>query len=246
MQVLFKKNDDGPVKEGVLVEWHAQAKKKSFTLLTQLLHGLSDALESASTQQGKNLERLHARQRHLNSKKVRLFCSNQEQKYLLTAEGHARGIGLPINSAILERDLGAYAESLVTDFAKELDSVLEEEDKKTYTRSLKQSLAHLIDATQLQNERALEAVFEKAVAAASDTFSSKAVVSEALTDQQLTRAAKEGMDAAFQVFNSECKRFSSEKKCGLHEALLKDVINRRMEDLRKENDQFISKLMADT
>lgn len=246
MQVLFKKNDDGPVKEGVLVEWHAQAKKKSFTLLTQLLHGLSDALELASTQLGKNLESLHARQRDLNSKKVRLFCSNQEQKYLLTAEGHARGIALPINSAILERDLGAYAESLVTDFAKELDSVLVEEDKKTYTRSLKQSLAHLIDATQLQNERALEAVFEKAVAAASDTFSSKAEISEALTDQQLTRAAKEGMDAAFQVFDSECKRFSSEKKYGLHEALLKDVINRRIEDLRKENDQFISKLMADT
>ncbi|XP_040075603.2 guanylate-binding protein 1 [Ixodes scapularis] len=241
MQVLFKKNDDGPVKEGVLVEWHAQAKKKLFTLLTQLLHGLSDALESASIQLGKNLESLHARQRDLNSKKVRLFCSNQEQKYLLTAEGHARGIGLPINSAILERDLGAFADSLVTDFAKELDSVLEEEDKKTYTRSLKQSLAHLIDASQLQNERALEAVFEKAAAAASDTM----FVSQLLN---LGRA-KKGAQLQFslgKVFDSECKRFSSEKKYGLHEALLKDVINRRMEDLRKENDQFISKLMADT
>ncbi|CAN7993322.1 unnamed protein product [Ixodes hexagonus] len=246
MRVLFKKHDDGPIKDGVFVSWHSQARKKSFTLLTQLLHGLSDALETATAQLEKNLESLHARQRDLNSKKIKLFCSNQEQKYLLTAEGHAKGIALPLSSAKLKQDLGAYAEGLITDFNKELETVVEEEDKKIYTRSLKQSLGHLVDATQLQNERALEAVFEKAVASASETFSSKAVTSKALTDQQLGRVTKEGVDAAFQTFDSECKKFSREKKYGLHEALLKDVINRHIEELKNQNDQLISKLMANT
>lgn len=207
---------------------------------------LTDALDNASTQLQQNLGSLHARQRDLNTKKLQLFCTNLEAKYKLTAEEFTKSIALPLTSAQLKEQLSNYMRDLVASFAKKIGTLVTNEENASYSKSLQQSLAHMADATELQNERALEEVFESAVEVASGVFSSKAVVTEALTGEQFSRITKEGLTAAFQAFDSECKKFSKEKKYVLHEAVLKGQLNNRIKELEKNNERLIRKLMAET
>lgn len=247
MRVVFSSRSDGPINDLELVEWHKQAMDKSFTLLDQLLHGLPDSLDMALIQLKNNIESRHARQRDMNQKKVKLFCTSLSQKELLNVEQYARGIALPMPSIELKEELSTYIAGRLQMFEAALDELVTSEERDSYVTSLKQqSLQHLVDATLLQNERLLEGIFEGAVNSAVDGFAAKTKIGEPHTDVQLDRFVKEGADTALQVFDEGCQKFKNEKQYPLHKVLLKDLLHRQIETIKKENERLVSHLISST
>lgn len=246
MNSLLEKHSDTPIRDDVLVAQHAEAKKMSFTLLEQLLHGLPDALTTAGSQLKKNVENAFAIQRDMNFKKIKLFCMGLQEKFLLNAEEYMRRISLPTASTDLKTTLSNYSAKVLKKFVEELSLLIPKQDTGNYRNSLMQSLAHLVGASQLRNEKSMEALFEKAAAAATEVFSSKATLAAPLSDAQFDRLRKTGVDAAFEVFDSECGSFSSEKAYKLHESLLKTTLAKNTERLKKENERLVEKYMAQT
>lgn len=246
MNSFLEKYSDTPVRDDMLMGQHAEAKKMSFTLLEQLLHGLPDALTTASSQLTKNVDNAFAIQRDMNFKKIRLFCMGLQEKYLINAEEYMRRIPVPTASTDLKAALSNYSDELLKKFVEELSSLIRKQDTGNYHNSLMQSLEHLAGASQLRNEKAMDALFEKAVTAATEVFSSKVTLVGPQSDAQFDRLRKTGVDAAFEVFDSECGNFSGEKTYKLHESLLKTTLAKYTEGLKSENERLVEKHMAET
>lgn len=246
MNALLEKHNDTPIRDDKLVAQHAEAKKMSFTLLEQLLHGLPDALTTASSQLKKNVDNAFAIQRDMNFKKIKLFCMGLQEKFLLNAEEYMRRIPLPTASADLKATLSNYSDEVLKKFVEELSLLIPKQDTGNYRNSLMQSLEHLVDASQLRNEKSMEALFEKAAAAAIEVFSSKMTLPGPQSGAQFDRLRKTGVDAAFEVFDSQCGSFSSEKAYRLHESLLKTELTKITERLKNENERLVEKYLART
>ncbi|XP_037523747.1 guanylate-binding protein 1 isoform X1 [Rhipicephalus sanguineus] len=246
MDSLLEKHNNGPIHDDLFMAQHTEAKKTSFILLRQLLHGLPDALSTASSQLTKMLDNDFAFRKEMNSKRIKLFCTSMRDKYLLDAEGYMKSIPLPTTSATLEVTTSGYINSLLEAFARELLSLLPEEDIANYKNSLKQSLNLLVDSIQLKNERAVNKLFENCMATAKDVMSSKVTLTGFLSDAQFERLKKSGVDAAFEAFDLECGNFSSETAYGLHEAKLKVSLNDFIKRIKNENDDLVQQHMAET
>lgn len=182
----------------------------------------------------------------MNSKRIKLFCTNMQDKYVLDAEGYMRSMPLPAPSASLEVSMRGYINSTLEAFAAEIMSILPEKDIASYKNSLKKALKHLEDSVQLKNEKAVDTLFENCIATARDVFSSKVTLTSFLSDSQFERFKKAGVDAAFEVFDFECRNFSSEKAYGLYEAKLKVIMSEFIEQIKNENDLLVQKHMAET
>lgn len=246
MNSLQEKHHNGPINDVVLVAQHTEAKQMSFTLLQQLLHGLPDALDTASSQLTKQVGNELALRREMNFKKIKLFCLSLQEKYLLDAEGYMRSIPVPTTSTNLRATVNSHVDKLLETFATKLSSLMLKEEIASYINSLKKSLEHLMDTIQLKNEKALEVHLENSIAAATDAFSSKVPLTGALSDPQFERLKRAGVDAAFEVFDSSCKNFASEKAYGLHEALLKTTLTEAIEKLKNDNERLVQKQMIET
>ncbi|XP_077505269.1 uncharacterized protein LOC144115021 isoform X2 [Amblyomma americanum] len=246
MNSLLEKHDHGAIRDDDFMARHTEAKKMSFTLLEQLLHGLPDALDTASSQLTKQLDNEFSLRREMNFKKLKLFCLSLQEKFLLDAEGYMKSIPVPTTSATLKATVNSYLDQLLETFATKLSFLVPKEETSVYSNSLKKSLEHLVAAVQLKNDKALERLFENSIAAAADVFSSKVTLQGALSDSQFERLKKTGVDAAFEVFDSSCKNFSNEKAYEAHEALLKTTLSKAIEQLKKDNERLLQKHMIET
>ncbi|XP_064459137.1 guanylate-binding protein 2-like [Ornithodoros turicata] len=198
MRVLFAEHDEGAINEAELIDWHEQAMNKSFTLLNQLLHGLTDTLETATVRLRKSIESTHARQRDMNTKKIKLFCLDLSQKEILVVEEYLKSVQLPLQNSELEKLASAKVEEQLREFSDKLGRLISEQEKETYRKTF--VCGHLFSIF----------CFCK------------------------------------QVFDDECTSFKTEKDYSKHEALLKEIINREIEKLKKENERLVSHLIAST
>ncbi|XP_065311128.1 uncharacterized protein [Dermacentor albipictus] len=246
MNSLLEKHNNGPIHDDLFMARHTEAKQMSFTLLQQLLHGLPDALSTASSQLTKKLDSEFALRREMNFKRIKLFCGTMQDKYLLDAEGYMKSIPLPTTSTSLEAAMSGYINHLLEAFTTQLISVLPEKDIAKYKNLLKKHLKHLVDSIELKNQKAVDSLFENCIASAKDALSSKVILTHVLSDAQFERLKKVGVDAAFEVFDLECRNFSSEKVYGLHEAKLKMALSEFIEQIKNENDLLVQKHMAKT
>uniref|UniRef100_A0A224YRT1 Interferon-induced guanylate-binding protein 2-like n=1 Tax=Rhipicephalus zambeziensis TaxID=60191 RepID=A0A224YRT1_9ACAR len=246
MNSLLQKHDNGPIHDDLFMARHTEARNMSFILLQQLLHGLPDALSTASSKLTRMLDNDFALRREMNSKRIKLSCTRMHEKYLLDAEGDMKSIPLPTTSAALELTTSGYIDSLLEAFAKELLSLLPEKDIANYTNALKQSLMLLVDSIQLKNGNAVDNLFENCIATAKEVMSSTVTLTSFLSDAQFERLKKTGVDAAFEVFDLECGNFSSEKAYGLYEAKLKVSLSEFIERIKNENDHLVQQHMDKT
>lgn len=246
MNSLLEKHDNGPIHDDLLMAQHTEAKNMTFTLLRQLLHGLPDAVSTASHQLTKKLDNDLALRREMNSKRIKLFCTRVQNECLLDAEGRLKSIPLPTTSAALESITSRYIDSVLEAFAKQISALLPEEGIANYTNLLMRSLKFLVDSIQLKNEKAMDNLFENCIAKAKDVISSKVTLTSFLTDAQFDRLKKAGIDAAFAEFDLGCGKFSTEKAYGLHEAKLKVSLSEFIENIKNKNDHLVQQHMAKT
>ncbi|KAL1427420.1 hypothetical protein MTO96_017472 [Rhipicephalus appendiculatus] len=246
MNSLLQKHENGPIHDDLFMARHTEARNMSFILLQQLLHGLPDALSTASSKLTRMLDNDFALRREMNAKRIKLSCARMHEKYLLDAESDMKSIPLPTTSAALELTTSGYIDSLLEAFAKELLSLLPEKDIANYTNSLKQSLMLLVDSLQLKNGNAVDNLFENCIVTAKEVMSSTVTLTSFLSDAQFERLKKTGVDAAFEVFDLECGNFSSEKAYGLYEAKLKVSLSEFIERIKNENDNLVQQHMAKT
>ncbi|XP_076316463.1 uncharacterized protein LOC143228907 isoform X3 [Tachypleus tridentatus] len=245
MMVLSEKYSSGPVSMHELEEWHNHVFRNSLKLLEQLLKGLEETAEEAKQKLTENIQQFYDRTKDINEKKIRLRCSELQNKMELIAEDSLRALTLPVPSSTLHHQIAEIIQDAQEGFRKELGDLVVPEVREKYLAFLRKTIHNLGESFHLRNSKALESMFLDGINLAVDKFKilTKDTENQPLKPSFLKTLLEKGFTTAVKIFESQCSQYSEESLYEPHKALLENRLMEQWKEVEKKNEDLVQSLI---
>ncbi len=223
-------------------EWHNQSFSRSIQLLTQLLHGLDDALAIGLRSLEHNINIDYERSRDINQKKIKLKCSQLQHELELKAEESLRKIELPLLSSLLIQKARDILKALKSEYINEINDLVENSVVESYLETLSKTIKNQVSTVQLENNKAIEAFLDSKSQEAIEKFQSITSSNYSRVKPRkptlLKRILEEGNKQSLNFFNEKCSKFTVETVYESKLAVLKVKLSEKIIELEKENEKI--------
>ena len=223
-------------------EWHNQSLSRTVQLLNQLLHGLEEPLSKGLNTLKNSINIQYERNRDINEKKIKLKCSQVLHELEIRSEQLIKSIELPVHTSELLQKAKEILKSMKTEYINQISDLVDNSVIEDYLQTLTKSIKNQVSSLQLDNNRAIEAFFDKYIENAVEKF-------QTVTDSNysrvkprkpaiLKRILEEGNNQALDLFNTECRKFTVESVYESKLAVLKVKLNDKIIELEKTNEKI--------
>jgi hypothetical protein len=240
--LIIDEYNDNAINLNRFDEWHNQSFSRSIQLLTQLLHGLDDALAKGLLSLEHSINIDYERSRDINEKKIKLKCSQLQHELELKAEESLRKIELPILSSSLIQKARDILKALKSEYINQINDLVENSVVESYLETLSKSIKNQVSTVQLENNKAIEAFLDSKSQEAIEKFqsitSSNYSRAKPRKPTLLKRILEEGSKQSLNFFNEKCSKFTVETVYESKLAVLKVKLSEKIVELEKENEKI--------
>lgn len=241
--LLMEEYRNEPINERILNDWHLQTMEKATDLLEQLLHGLEEPLKKGLTKLQYSVAMSYTKTKDINEKKIKLKCSSVIEDLTLKSEIGFGQIEFPVVSSIFYLRAKDIRDTMVELCKTQLGPLISKEVLNSYVDSLTKLINNQAASAQLENNRRIEEFLMKVINECTENFVSTVNADYSNTEPRKPTFLEKAVIAADkqvkEYFEERSGNFTQEKFYQTHLLLLQETLNKKVDEISKENARLV-------